>query len=226
MGTEWLWVPAVMSVVAAGAQYVDTRNQAKKADRQTAQALLRAGERQKRADAEVQKYLADLATSTPDAEKRGSLQNYMAQLQQAEAGSQAGLSGRGGTSGAFQRDAASAALGIREAGSREADIAARLDAPVLQRQRERRGLTDAAIGVDLIGREQRGDDAVTNLQLRGIRSNPWLQALEAAASGAAAGYGGGGAAAGGGGTSPISGVSTSPYMGNSAFGAWGSGWAP
>jgi len=182
VGTEGAWVPAVMALVGAGASYVDQRQQQKRADRVALESLQQTSQRQRRADQVTNQMLEEMAASTPDAERAGTLRGFLDQLSRAEPRSQEGVRGSGGESDAFRRDSADAALGISESGREYADRASRLDAPGLQRRREAATLFDRGMDIGLIGREQEGADRQTQLRMSGIRSNPWLQALAAAAS--------------------------------------------
>lgn len=181
MGTEGVWIPIVMSLVSAGTQYANNRSQQRKADRIALQSLQQTGDRQRRADQVTNQMLGDMAASTPDAERESTLRGFLDQLSRAEPQAQSGVRQFGGESDAYRRDAEAAALGITAEGQRHAGIASRLDAPSLQRRRESAMLTDRAIDLGMIGREQEGADRQSDLELRGIRSNPWLQALSAAA---------------------------------------------
>ena len=188
-----MWVPAVMSVVAAGAQYADTRQQRKKADAIALDSLRQTSQRQKKADSVTQELLNQFSASDAEGEKRSTLQGFMQQLQRAQPDSQAGLQSRGGESETFRRDAADAALGVQKQGERYAGLASRLDAPALQRERERNTLFDRGMDIGLVGREQEGADRHTRLLLSNVRSNPWLQAMSTAASAYGSAYGAGGA---------------------------------
>ena len=194
MGTEALWIPAVMAVVGAGATYANNRSQANRADKINAQALLKQGERQKRADSKVTELIDRTGQSNAVDEKAGLMGGYLQQLAQAQSGAKQGLGTSGAASSRYAQEATAAALGIDTGGKEYADLTARLDAPILQRQGE--GIDRSRTGTDLgtIVREQEGDDANTALRLRSIRDNPWLMALASAASGVGAGYSGAGGA--------------------------------
>lgn len=194
MGTEALWIPAVMAVVGAGATYANNRSQANKADKINSQALLKAGERQKRADSKVNELIDRTGKSNAVDEKAGLMGGYLQQLAQAQSGAKQGLAAPGATSSRYNQEATAAALGIDASGQQYADLTARLDAPILQRQGE--GIDRSRTGTDLttIVREQEGEDAGTALRLRTIRDNPWLLALASAASAAGSSYSGAGGA--------------------------------
>lgn len=213
MGTEAVWVPLVMAAVAGGATYANNRSQAKKADKINSQALLKAGERQKRADARVNQLIDTTATSDSKDEKAGIMSGYLQQLQAAKGNSTAGLAATPAASSRYAQEATAAALGIEGAGQDYADLTSRLDAPILQRQGE--GIERNRAGVDLqtIVREQEGEDAGTQLRLRGIRDNPWLLALASAAGSAGSGYSsaGGGTAKAAQGANSVGPVGTSVW---------------
>lgn len=190
MGTEATWVPLVMAAISAGSQYIDQRQQQKRADRIALQGLQQTSERQRRADSVTQQLLQEMAASTPEAERQSTLRGFLDQLSRAQPEAQRGLQVRGGESETFRRDAADAALGVTAQGERYADLSSRLDAPALQRQRESATLFDRGMDIGLIGREQEGADRHNRLLLSQIRSNPWLQALSAVAGAYGSAYGG------------------------------------
>lgn len=192
MGTEAFWIPAVMAAVSAGATYYDGRQQQKRADNITLQGLQQTSQRQRKADAVTQQMLQEFGASNAEGEKQSTMKGFMEQLTRASPDAQRGLQSRGGESETFRRDAADAALGVQKSGEEYAGLASRLDAPGLQRQREKKGLFDRGMDIGMIGREQEGADRHTKLRLSQIRSNPWLQALSQAASAYGSSYGGGG----------------------------------
>ena len=216
MGTEALWIPAVMAVVGAGATYANNRSQANKADKINSQALLKAGERQKRADSKVNELIDRTGKSNAVDEKAGLMGGYLQQLAQAQSGAKQGLASTGAASSRYNQEATAAALGIDASGQQYADLTSRLDAPILQRQGE--GIDRRNTGTDLttIVREQEGEDAGTALRLRTIRDNPWLLALASAASAAGSSYSGagGGAKSAGAGATGVGGNSVWSSMGN------------
>lgn len=218
MGTEGFWVPLVMAAVSAGTTYYDNRQQQKKADRIALQSLQQTSDRQKKADAVTQQMLQDMGASTAEGEKQSTLRGFLDQLSRAQPEAQRGVQARGGESETYRRDAAEAAMGITQQGERYADLASRLDAPALQRQRERNSIFDRGMDIGLIGREQEGADRQSKLLLSQIRGNPWLQALAGVTGGMASSYTGGG----GGAKSGASFAPTTNSMLDSSLGStWG-----
>lgn len=191
MGTEAIWVPLVLGAVSAGTQYMNNRQQARRADRVALDSLRTNAQRQRRADEVTQKLISETGKSTDKEERSSTMSGFLKQLQKAQVDSHAGLQIQGAANDAFARDAAQAALGIDAEGTKYADLASRLDSPFLQRRNEQRLRTDAALDIDLVGREQQGADRTSDLRLRAIRSNPWLDAMSAVTRGAAASYGSG-----------------------------------
>lgn len=226
MGAE-IVIPLVLGAVSAGTQYYNNRQQIRRSDNIAMQSLRKNEQRQRRADAVTQQLIAETAASTPEKEKRSTMKGFMDQLQRARNDSHAGVRDVSGASEAFSRDAAAAALGIDQQGQSYADLASRLDSPFLQRQREATDRANAGIDLSLIGREQEGDDRVTNQRLRAVRGNPWLEALSAVAGGAASSYrgGGGGSAAGAAAFTPSANAMLDPALGSTWGGAnslvWG-----
>lgn len=191
MGTEGIWIPLVMTAVAGASQYVNNRQKIKRQDQIALRSLRSNDARQKRADQMTQQLIQQQAASTPEKEKKTTMQGYMEQLMRASPDAQSGLRDMSGASQAYRKDAANAALGIEEHGREYANLASRLDAPARQREREARERSDIGLQLGLIGREQEGANRLTNTRLAGVRTNPWLDVLSLVAGGVASGYGGG-----------------------------------
>ena len=218
MGAEAIWIPLVLGAVSAGTSYYNNRQQARRADNIAMQSLRQNEKRQQRADAVTQQLIADTAASTPEKERKGAMQGFMDQLMRARNDSHSGVQDMSGASSAFSRDAAAASLGIDQQGQNYADLASRLDSPFLQRRREADDRTNAGIDLSLLGREQEGDNRVTDARLRAVRGNPWLEALSAVTGAAAGSYSGGGKGAGASGSfTPSANSMLDPSLGS----AWG-----
>lgn len=200
MGTEAFWIPAVMTLVSAGAGYANQRSKQKKSDRIAMDSLNQSKAKQARADQVNNNLIEDISRSSPEAEKGNRLKDYLAQLSGNAPNANGGVMPVGGASDAYSKDAAAAALGIDAYGKDLAGTTSIIDGAGDQRRREGKSIFDGGLDLSLIGREQEGANRVTDLKLKGVRDNPWLQALQAVAGAGAAGYsgGGGGASAGGG----------------------------
>lgn len=182
MGTEAVWVPLVAAAVAGGASYYNTRKVANEQDDTLAAQIMRKGAKQKEADALVNEAIGDVSKSTSGDERASTFSNYLAQLQRAGTGTGQLLGTPIGANARFDEAANDAAIGLRDFGTSRADLMARLDAPILQRMGEAKARGRTADKIDLVKREDSGDDAITELRLRAIRGNPWVKALGDAAA--------------------------------------------
>lgn len=192
MGTEAAWVPLVMSLVAAGASAYNTHQTAKKADNQLAMGIMERGKRQREADAKVNDLVTQQAASSPREERREALTQYLGQLRKNQGAATGALQPITGASEAYREDAAKAALGVGEFGKNFADLMARTDAPVRQRQNEANERAQFGTDIGQIKRFSEGADFLNQLKLQAIRRNAWIDAAAAAAQGYAGAYGSGG----------------------------------
>lgn len=191
MGTEGAWIPLVMAAVSAGTQYYNAEKTADRQDTELASRLTADAERQRRADAEVQKLIQQTAQSTPQEEIKSSLAQFTEQLRKAQGGQVSALEAPSGASDRYKKDAAAAASGVSQYGDKLSGLFSRIDAA--QRQREGEAVQRADLGtvIDLIGRESQGANFLSDMRMNSIRDNPWLTALSQVTAGAASGYGGG-----------------------------------
>ena len=154
------------------------------------------GKRQREADARVNDLVTQQAMSSPQEERREALTQYLGQLRK-NAGSAAGaLQPISGASAAYQDDAAKAALGVGEFGKNFADLMARSDAPVRQRQNEANERAQFGSDIGQLKRFSEGADFLNQLKLQAIRRNAWIDAAAAGLQGYAGAYGGGGGGGG------------------------------
>lgn len=186
MGTEALWVPAVIAAVGAGANAVNQRNVAKKTDQIAAQGIRTQGQHQRDIDARVNEELAALNRSTPEGERAAALDAYTSQLQRGRAEAEGGLTGIAG-SNRFQTDQAAAKTAVGNYGEQIANIASRIDAPTRQREREGISARRTASDVAGIGRKAEADDYINRLLQQSVRGNDALSILGPVAQGVAAG---------------------------------------
>lgn len=214
MGTEAVWVPLALTALAAGGQYYNTQQTAKRQDNTLASQLRNQAETQREADARVSDLIAQRGESSSEGERTGTLNQYLAQARQAQGAANAGFSQSGAVSDAYRQASNDAAMGVSDYAAKTADLMSRMDAPVLQRQRE--ALDGARFETDLnqIKRTGAGQDFLSQLKLQSIRRNPWIDAGSQLASGAA-----GGIAGGGWGTAGTSGAGTASNFGSEA-GTW------
>jgi hypothetical protein len=193
------WIGLALAAAAAGTQYVNTQNTAKRQDQQAATTIRNQSAKQRQADALVAEQVEGMKASTAEASRRKSLDDYTSTLRSRKQRSEAGLT-PGMGSARFVADAAQAAQGVADYGSERAGLLAKVDAPGMQRRLE--GFSQGRLATDLalVGREAGGQNYLDRLRQESIRRNAGLDALASlmgGASGAAAsgGWGDGAAAA-------------------------------
>jgi hypothetical protein len=192
MGTEALWIPLVASAVGAGASYYNTSKTNDRRDSALATQLRNQQGTQRRADAEVQRLIADTAASNPKDETAEALGQYTDALRRNAGKNTSAIQTTGGVSSAFKDDAAAATAGIAEEGKTLSGIMSRIDGAIRQREGEANRRLDSQSILGLLSREMGGQTFLDNLRIQGIQENPWLTALSSATSGYAQNYSGGG----------------------------------
>lgn len=121
----------------------------------------------RRVNEEIQK----VSKSTPDVEQQTAQQGFMDALKRSLVDGSGGLAGPGSASQRFSSDFGEAKdEGIME-NARTARTLARIDAPVLQRQREGQAMAGAASDLSLIEGRGRGQDFLTQLRMSMIQPN-------------------------------------------------------
>lgn len=197
MGTEAIWIPLVASAVSAGVSAKQTHDVAKRQDNEAAAGIAAQANRQRQADARVSQEVQALESSTPEGERAAANQEFLTQLQKSRGQQYAG--GKvGASSDEFATDTERGASNVVDFGKREAGIRSRISAPTRQRTNEQIGF--GRLGGDLgsIGRNAGGDAFLSQLRMRGIGRNPWVDAAAGVGQGVASGmaqntgYGGAG----------------------------------
>lgn len=186
------WIGAVIALAAAAAQQYNSNEVAKKQDRTAADAIRASSVKQRRADAAVNELVNQTEASTPKQSADNSLDQYRQAMLATTAGSNAGLNQQGNTSAEYKQGGADASLGIADYGSKFAGLMSRIDAPSQQRQKELLNQGQYATTIGMINRANAGDQYLSDLKLRGIKRDPWIDAAASAANAYAANYGGGG----------------------------------
>ncbi len=174
-GAEAAWVPAAIAAVGAGATAYSTDEARKQKDEALLAGMETQSLRQDEADAAVNAQLEQLKTSNSEAERAQAADAFVSQLRKSRAQAE-GASTAGATSDAFKRDTATAAQDVSQFGTKAANVLARINAPIQQRQRE--GVQTGRLGQQLsvISRNAGGDDFLTQLRAGQARPNPWVAA--------------------------------------------------
>jgi hypothetical protein len=228
MGTEALWIPAVISAIGAGASAYQTHQVAKDQDQAAAQGIRTQQAKQREIDARASQEIDALEQSSPEDERAAAMEKYMTQLRTAR-GNMEGDGNIPNASDRYQKDVVASKAGIGNFGEKVADILSRVQAAGDQRRNE--GYSFGRAGSDIAGtaREAQGADFLNRLRISGIQRNPWVDAgsnvLQGVAQGMSAKYasgagpgpkpGWGGTGAGGGVPPPMGGNGpwgTPPYV--------------
>lgn len=194
MGTEALWVPAVLAAVGTGVQAVETRNTAKEQDEAAAQGIRTQAGHQRQADARVAQEVSNLQASSPEDSQRAATDAFMEQLKRTRAQAH-GPEQVGAVSDEFSAGSAQAGADVDKFGANRAGLLGRINAPGMQRQNETVSRLRAGTDLGLIRRNSSGDQFLTQLRQQSIRANPWTMAagqlIGGVGSGMAANAGGG-----------------------------------
>ena len=163
-------ISAAVTSASAGNQY----QVAKQKDRDNAAGIRNDAVNQREADRLVQQTVDRQRLSNPDNDATSSLAQFTQQLQRTQGQANAGLNQLGGVSDRYAADAGAAKQGIADYASGQANLFSRLDAPMLQRQRE--GIDFSRLGSDL-NRVRNASDSnryLTGLQIASRQANPLL----------------------------------------------------
>lgn len=184
------WVATAVTVAAAAASAYNTKKTADHADHVAADGIRRNGAMQEEANKRLNKTISDARKSTPDDERQTQqakyLQTVRAQLGQANSG----LAAKG-LSSQFDALAGQEGAQTKDFGDTLSGLMARMDAPVLQRQREANSYGNLGMDFTRIGSDMSGNDFLTRLKAAGVRRNPWIDLAASAGNGYAANYSGG-----------------------------------
>lgn len=196
-----IWTAAALAVIAAGTEYYNGQQVAKKQDNTLANELRQQGLLQKQAQQKTSDLINKTAQSNDTGAKASLLDQFMQQMQQQGGNVKSGLNQVGNVSSAYTKAANDAASGIASYGDNRAGLAASIDAPGVQRQNEAADLSRYGSGIGLLKQNSDALDFLTQMKLRGIRPNPWISAV----SDLAGSYSKSMAAGGGGSTSSAGG---------------------
>lgn len=218
MGTELL-IAAALAAGSAGATAYNNNRVANKQDNIAAQGIRKQAENQRQTSARVNRTLDDIAASDASGVREQAKGTYIDQVQRQMGQAKQGLAIRGISdqydemAGAAQGDASSYAGTV-------ADLMSRIDAGSLQRQAEGNRMGKLNMDLDVDRARVQGDAFLTDLLLKGVRRNPYIDIAAGAMRGAASGMMSG--AGSGAGYTGSAGVQ--PYHAAGANSAWTSGY--
>lgn len=176
-------IPYVVAAIGAGASYYNTSQTAKKQDQAAALGVQQQAENQREADQKVNQQLDELATSNADDERQASMDQYLTQLRKTRSQANASVPAVAGASERYTQDVADRTAESDATATRVADLMSRIDAPAYQRLNEGQQFGRLESDINQIKRNAEGDDFLTQLRVKNINRNPWIDALSGAAQG-------------------------------------------
>lgn len=188
MGPFAAAIPYVIAAVGTAASIYNTNRTARKADEAAAAGIRKQAGVQRRADSRITEELEKLGKSSGAGDQAGALEQYQQATRGTEQQARAGQAIEGLSS---EYDEATRA-GQEQTGKNIgniADLLSRIDAPMLQRQREGFGTADLATALGTLGRESQGQGFLADMRVRGVRRNPYIDAFASGLSTAAQNYG-------------------------------------
>ncbi len=191
MGTEEFWVPALLTAVSAGGQYVNQQKANTRQNSAETQAILNQENLRSQANAQVRGLTQQIARNDPNQIAAKSTGDYVAQLRKNAAGSTQGGSTTGGTQTSGQSTSAlppssvggsryqgSTAAGQKEVqdfGNTYANEMGQIDAATRQRQNEGLAMGTEATNLNTLGLESYGQNFVDQLRAQAAgQTNPWV----------------------------------------------------
>jgi uncharacterized protein YerC len=180
-------IPIVMAVAAAGAQGYNTYRTAKKQDQALARGLKEQAEIRRVANARSGETLDKFEGSTPIDETESLSDKYRRQLRLKQGVAFQNIASPGDISGATEgRIVDKTAAANDYAGALEG-FASIIDGTREQRRGEQFDIADLARTMGVIRSEANSKRYLTDLKMRGIQRNPWIDLLAAGLQGASTG---------------------------------------
>lgn len=177
-------------LISAGAAVAQSSNQqaAESRRQKELEAAIRQNQaKQREADALVNREIQKVAVSSPEADRVAANEDFLSQLRRAKAG-QVGDAATDAVAGDdYNADVNTGTSNVIDFGKKQSDIASRIAAPGRQRMRE--GFSGNRLNTQIgrIAREASGNDFLTQLRLRAIQPNPWVDAAANVGQGIAGG---------------------------------------
>lgn len=130
----------------------------------------------RRAGERVNQQIQELTKSNPAAEENTAQRGFMDALRRAQITGEGGVKPAGAVSDRYADEAGIAKTQGEAENARTANQLARIDAPMYQRQREGRAITDTAIALDRLKSQGSGQDFLSQLRASMLRPNDALMA--------------------------------------------------
>lgn len=169
-------IESIAAAALAGLGAFNKYQTLKKQDNAAAAGIQRNMALQQQANQRLSQALQKQSQSNPAAITAQQNQSYLDQLRANQQAAQQRLM-RQGLGQAYAERAQSNAAGEIDYADQLAWLMAQIDAPGLQRQQEHYDFGDLGTDLGVIGSNAAGNQFVTKMNVKGIRSNPWLQGL-------------------------------------------------
>ena len=168
--------PISLGLLAAslGAKAVNTRQTARRQDRELALGIRKQGEIGKEAAGRVQKEVTSLAESNPEVEKAEAIKGFIDTLRSSQDLTSEALPGIPGASERFAEDVGAAGAGVRARAGGRAELLSKIDAPIRQRQREAFGRGRLGVDIGELGERSSAEDFLARLRASEQRNNPLI----------------------------------------------------
>lgn len=179
MGTEEFWVPAVLSAVSAGTNYVNTKNAQGRQDQATIEGIKDQQDLQGKGVAAAKALTDKLARSNPNAIAAKSTGDYVNQLRRNSAGiatpnASSALAPVAGASKRYSADSVKAQQAVEQYGDTTAAQLGQLDSAVRQRQNEGLDMQDLGTQLNTLGAQSATRGFVDQLRAATAgQPNPW-----------------------------------------------------
>jgi hypothetical protein len=165
-----------MSAGGAAAQNKAQTDTQAQQSRQAAEDVRRNQALNREAGARVSRQVEEFKRSTPQAEEATANAGFMDALRKAQIKGDGGIAAPAAASSRFADEAGIAQTQGQAENKRTASQFARIDAPMYQRQREGRGVTDTGVDLSLLENRGAGQDFLSRLRMAMIQPDAGLAA--------------------------------------------------
>jgi hypothetical protein len=169
MGTEGIWIPALIAAAGAGVSEANNRRTARKRDEETAAGIRRQAETQRESNLKLNEVLGEIAKSSPAAARSNLNQQFRNNVRRQRALALGNLAQQGDVSEAAQQASQLAGINAASYAKNVANLLAGVDAAGLQRQNERKTRGNLAMDRARLGRNSAQDDFLTRLRVNRIQ---------------------------------------------------------
>jgi hypothetical protein len=173
------WVATGIAIATAVLGAYQADRVADKNDAIATQGIQTQRRNQRDVDTRVNRIIDDTAASDAMGNKAANDANFMAAINRGQQRARKGLQA-GGVSQEFDALAGQSAANAFDYAGTISDLMSRIDAGGQQRMDERNAFGGLGMDLDVLGRGIQGDQFLTDLALKGVRRNPWIDGAVAA----------------------------------------------